>query len=114
MNPRIETIAPGITRESISEHTHLIYDPATKGASVSFQYRQSIYVNDQYQCPAGDWNSLVVDVTAIAERCFAPEGTTDPITGADLNAISGAGIVTLIKLAFPALYDEAFTEASSI
>lgn len=107
MNPRIETIAEGITREVISEHTHLMYDPGTQGITVSFQYRPNLYVNDAWGGTAGDYGTLMKSMADIAASTFGI-GLKDPITGADLSEVSGAGIVTLIKAAFPALYDAAY------
>jgi hypothetical protein len=105
MKPRIETLAAGITREIIAEQTHLFYDPMTKDVSVSFQYRPSIFMGDDCQGPAGDWSVLGKRLADVAERTFGT-GLIDPITNEPLDHVSGAGIVTLIKAAFPQLYDE--------
>lgn len=107
MIPRIQTLAAGFTREVIAEQTHLFYDPITKSVTVSFQYRPNMYVNDQPMGAGGDWSTLIVGVDELASRLFG-EGVVDPVTGKPLNDVSGAGIVMLIKAAFPALYDEAY------
>lgn len=104
MNPRIEIVAPGITREAIAEQIHLYYDPATKSANVAFQYRPSLYVNDEFKGPAGEFQAINVGVVDIAATKFG-SGLVDPVTGESLANVSGAGIVVLIKAAFPQLYD---------
>jgi len=103
-NARIRTIADGITAEMISEQTHLFYDPSTGGGSVSFQARESLYVNNAYQPLNGDYDVLQVNISDIVSRCF---GTgADPVTGTDLSKVSAAGLSLIIKAAYDTLYNE--------
>lgn len=103
-NARIRTIADGITAEMIAEQTHMFYDPATGAGSVSFQARESLYVNGVQQAPMGDYNILQVDASAIIAEKFGA-GLVDPVTGADLSNISTGGLMALIKAAYDQLYN---------
>lgn len=105
-NARIRTLATGVTGEMIAEQTHLFYDPGTGGGNVSFQGRESLFVNGAYQPLTGDYDILHADVAAIVTRQFAPAGTTDPVTGADLSQISAGGVMLIIKAAYDAIYNE--------
>jgi len=105
MNPRIETIAPGVTLEVVSLTTTMVYDPASKGVQITFGGRPCIFVGDEYKGPGGDQAPLLTSLEAIATRCFG--SGADPVTQADLSKISAAGAVLIIKSAFAALYDEA-------
>lgn len=103
-NARIRAIAEGITAEMVAEQTHLFYNPQTGGGRISFQARESLFVNGSYQPLAGDYNILQVTVEEIADRCF---GTgLDPVTGADLSKVSAAGMALIIKSAYDRLYNE--------
>jgi hypothetical protein len=105
-NARIRTLATGVTGEMIAEQTHLFYDPGTGGGSVSFQGRESLFVNGAYQPLTGDYDILQSDLAGIATRQFAPAGTVDPVTGADLSQVSAAGMVLILKAAYDVLYNE--------
>jgi hypothetical protein len=102
-NPRIETIAEGITKERIAVQTHLFYDPATGAARIAFQSQPSLYVGTDYKGVAGDYEILSTDLTTIAATCFGHG--QDPVTEADLSQVSAAGMVLIIKQAFAALWD---------
>lgn len=103
-NARIRTIAPGITAEMVAEQTHMFYEPHTGGGYISFQARESLFVDDAYQPLSGDYDFLRVEIADIAARCFG-EGV-DPVTGADLSKISGAGMSSIIKRAYDQLFNE--------
>lgn len=103
-NARITTISTGITREIVAEQTHLFYDPATKMGSVAFQHRPSLYINDQFNGPAGDFGVLELQLADVAARCYATG--VDPVTGADLSQISAAGIAQILKDVFDVAYNE--------
>ena len=104
VNARIRTLAAGITAELIAEQTHLFYNPQSGTAWISFQARESIFVNGTFQATAGDYDVLQVTVDEIATRCL---GTgTDPVTGADLSKVSAAGMAMIIKAAYNTLYNE--------
>lgn len=105
-NARIREIATGITAEMIAEQTHLFYDPATDGGSVSFQARESLYVSGAYQPLAGDYNILQADLADIQTRAFAAPGTLDPVTSIDLSTVSAAGMVLILKAAYDVLFNE--------
>lgn len=105
-NARIRTLATGVTGEMIAEQTHLFYDPGTGGGSVSFQGRESLFVNGAYQPLTGDYDILQADVANIATRQFAEPGAVDPVTGEDLSKISAAGMVLILKAAYDVLYNE--------
>lgn len=105
-NARIRTIATGVTGEMIAEQTHLFYDAASGGGSVSFQGRESLFVNGMYQPLTGDFDILQANLADIATRQFVATGVTDPVTGADLSAVSAAGMVLILKAAYDTLYNE--------
>jgi len=110
-NARITEISDGINTELIAEQTHLMYEPATQGCVVSYQYRPQLYVNGEARGPAGDWQVLRVDLAAIASRCYG--NGTDPITGADLSQISTAGVAAIIKASFDTAFNENAAQAAS-
>lgn len=103
-NARIRTIAPNVRAEMIAEQTHLFYDPTTGGGYVSFQAREHLIVGDDVQAPMGDYDILQAQVPDILPLQFAPAGTLDPVTGADLSQVSAAGMMVVIKAAYDALY----------
>lgn len=105
-NARIRTIAPGITGEMIAEQTHLFYDAATGSGSVSFQSRENLFINGAHQPLSGDFDVLQANLADIATRTFVSAGVTDPVTGADLSAVSAAGMTVWLKAAFDVLYNE--------
>jgi len=113
-NARIRTLATGVTGEMIAEQTHLFYDPGTGGGSVSFQGRESLFVNGAYQPLTGGYDILQSDLAGIATRQFAPVGTVDPVTGADLSQVSAAGMVLILKAAYDVLYNERASAQSVI
>lgn len=104
-NARIVSLGNGITQEMIAEQTHLTYDPATGMGGVSFQARPSLYINKVYTPLKGDYDVLTVDLVGIIARTFG-QGYTDPVTGADLSRISGAGVMVILKAAYDKLYNE--------
>lgn len=103
-NARVKTIASGITGEMIAEQTHIFYDPATGGGYVSFQARETLYVNGEVRAPMGDFDILQVQLPAIATQCFC-NGVTDPVTGADLSGVSVGGVSLILKAAYDQLYN---------
>lgn len=105
-NARIRILATGVSGEMIAEQTHLFYNQATGGGSVSFQGRESLFVNGAYQPLTGDYDILQADVADIATRKFASVGAVDRVTGADLSKISTGGIMLIIKAAYDTLYNE--------
>lgn len=105
-NARIQQIANGVNSEVIAEQTHLFYDVNTGRANVSFQARKYLFVNGVPQSPMGDFDVLPVQISNIASRCLTPEGSVDPVTGADLSKISAAGMMVVLKAAYDVLYNE--------
>lgn len=103
-NPRIRTIADGVTAEMIAEQTHLFYDPTTGGGYVSFQAREHLIVGTDVQAPMGDYNILQAQVPDLLPVCFGT-GLTDPVTGADLSQVSAGGLMLIIKAAYDQLYN---------
>ena len=104
-NARITSLGNGLTQEMIAEQTHLKYNPGTGSGTVSFQARPSLYINNQYTPLKGGYDVLTVDVDDIVARCFG-QGLKDPVTGADLSRISGAGMTVIIKAAYDILFNE--------
>jgi hypothetical protein len=112
-NARIRTIATGITAEMIAEQTQIFYDPATGAGSVSFQARESLYVNGGYQPLAGGFDILQVPAADILARCFVAAGVLDPVTGTDLSTVSAAGMELIIKATYDILFNERAAAAAS-
>lgn len=112
-NARIKPIADGVTSEVIAEQTHLFYDVSSGTAYVSFQARKYLFVNDVPQAPMGDYEVLQAQLADIGPRCFVAEGSTDPVTGADLSKVSSAGMMTIIKAAYDVLYNERAAQTAS-
>jgi hypothetical protein len=100
---RVKTISKGVTSEVVSLMTTMFYDPASKGVTITFGARPCIFIGDQYQGPAGDVIPVVYNLSDIAAERLG--SGTDPVTGADLTAISCVGAVEIIKEAFARLYD---------
>jgi hypothetical protein len=111
-NARIRTIAPGVTGEMIAEQVHLFYDAATGSGYASFQAREVLYVNDVHQAPMGDFDILQVQLGDIATHPFGV-GKVDPVTGVDLSGVSVAGVMTIIKEAYDALYNARVAAAAA-
>jgi len=106
-NARITTLAAGITAEMIAEQTHMFYDPATGGGSVSFQARPNLFINGVHQPLSGDtYDILQTDLAPIATRIFAAVGTLDPVTKIDLSTVSAAGVTVILKAVYDVLYNE--------
>lgn len=103
-NARVRQLAAGITAEMIAEQTHLFYNPQNGTAWISFQARESIFVNGAFQATAGDYDVLQVTVDEIAVRCLGVG--TDPVTGTDLSKVSAAGMAMIIKAAYDTLFNE--------
>ncbi|WNL46547.1 hypothetical protein RKE25_02605 [Dyella sp. BiH032] len=103
-NARIRALAAGITAEMIAEQTHLFYNPQSGAAWISFQARESIFVNGTFQATAGDYDVLQVTVDEIATRCLGIGN--DPVTGVDLSKVSAAGMAMIIKAAYDTLFNE--------
>lgn len=107
-NARFEDLPDGSRFETLSPSIFINYDPITETGGVMFQASRYLMVDGAYRTdvpgiPAG---SVATSFADILSRCFIPEGVTDPITGADLSGISGAGTVLIIKAAFDALWNE--------
>lgn len=105
-NARIQPIADGVNAEIIAEQTHLFYDVASGTARVAFQARKYLFVNGAAQSPMGDYDVLQAQLADIGSRCFVADGSSDPITGADLSKISSAGMMIVIKAAYDVLFNE--------
>jgi hypothetical protein len=105
-NARIRTMAPGVTAEMVAEQVHIFYDPAAGSASIAFQARESLFVSNAYEPLNGAFNVLQVNLADIETRLFAPVGTIDPVTGADLSKISPAGVDLILKAAYDTLFNE--------
>lgn len=105
-NARIEHLADGVNSEVIAEQTHMFYDVNTGTAMIAFQARKYLFVGGVAQAPMGDYDVLPAQLADIGQRCFAPEGTLDPVTGADLSKVSSVGLMQIMKIAYDVLYGE--------
>jgi hypothetical protein len=106
-NARLREIAPGVIAERLATATHLFWNPVDDSCSIAFQTTEHLYVNGQWQPfnggPGGE--VLSVQLTEILARTFG-EGLLDPVTGAELDQVSAAGVMLIIKRAFDMLYNE--------
>lgn len=111
-NARIRNIAPGVDAEMIAVQTHIFYNPKTQDVSVSFQATESLIVNGQVGDSLGGGHVMQVDLSEMAQRKFSSAGI-DPVTGANLTAVSIAGVMQIIKAAYDTLYNERSASAGS-
>ncbi|WP_199098968.1 hypothetical protein [Dyella sp. ASV21] len=105
-NARVRAIAGGVTAEMIAEQVNLIYNAQSGSGAVTFQGRECLFVNGQFEPLAGSVDILPLPLDAILHRCFATDGQLDPVTGVDLGGVSAAGVMLVIKAAYDVLYNE--------
>lgn len=106
-NARLREIAPGVIAERLATAIHLFWNPADDSCSIAFQTTEHLYVNDQWQPFSGGPGGevLSVQLAQILARTFG-EGQLDPVTGVELDEVSAAGVMLIIKRAFDVLYNE--------
>lgn len=107
-NPLVEVITEGVVLEALSPDTRIQWDPVNDTGNLSFAIQKYLMVNGEYkqQLAPLALGYVSFPLNDILMRRFAPEDTSDPVTGADLSAISGAGMALLIKAAFKVLVGE--------
>lgn len=107
-NTRIRHTPIGGTIERIATETHIFYDPKAVSAEIVFQGEE--YLTNTDGSVIGDKlegrQALMVGLAEIAARTF--DAGIDPVTGADLSAISPAGVTAIIKAVYDALHNERF------
>lgn len=103
-NTRIRSIADGVQAERIATETHMFYDPLTQDAQVVFQGQEFLDVAGVLTQPLDGREALQTSLAALAARKFA--AGVDPITGADLSDISGAGVTMILKAIYDTLHNE--------
>jgi hypothetical protein len=110
-NSRIRNNELGATIERIATETHIFYDPKAVNADIIFQGEE--YLTSPDGQLVGDKldgrQSLTVTLAQIMARTF--DAGVDPVTGADLSAVSAAGVTSIMKAVYDALHNERFAPA---
>ena len=84
----------------------LRYDPTRDSGTVTFRTQETIEVNGVSDgSKLGALGTFSKNTDDILADLF-PEAGLDPITGADLTQVSGAGMMVLLKRAFEKYYDD--------
>lgn len=109
-NTRIRIIADGVTAERIATETHIFYDPLTVGAQIVFQGEEFLTVGGTLSSKFDGRQALHTTLAQIATRTF--NAGVDPVTGADLSAVSTAGVTSIIKAIYDALHNEQYAASS--
>lgn len=106
-NPRITVLAEGVIVEALSPLTNIEWNPETNQGAVSFSMRNYLQVNGKYQASLGleAMGPLTVPLDVAFPKTYA-KGMVDPITGADLSGVSGAGAALLLKAMFHTEFSE--------
>lgn len=114
-NARFEELPTGTKFETLAPEIYIAYDPINETGTASFNAAKYLQVDGVYRTdiPGARVGSVTVNFADILARQFAPEGLFDPVTGADLSEISGAGLVGIIKAAFNALWNEKIAAESA-
>ncbi len=111
-NTRIRLSALGATIERVATETHIFYDPKAATADIVFQGEE--YLTSADGQTIGDKlegrQALMTSLAEIATRTF--DAGIDPVTGADLSAVSPAGVTSIIKAVYDALHNERFAPAA--
>jgi hypothetical protein len=110
-NTRIRTIANGVTAERIATETHIFYDPLTISAQIVFQGEEFLTIEGALSSKFDGRQALQTTLAQIATRTF--DAGTDPVTGADLSAVSTAGVTAIIKAVYDALHNEQYGASAS-
>jgi hypothetical protein len=113
MTSRFKPISGAVEFEALAPRIETIWDPVTEDGYVNFTVVNYMKVDGAYDLsvpPYGE-QAIRANFADLMPRQFAPAGLVDPVTGADLSMISGAGMVLLFKAAFDVLYNEAHTPA---
>lgn len=105
-NARLKDLAPTVVSEQIGNYITFRYDVTTGAAHISFSSQSFTFVKGQ-ALPSASLLTDVLDLNFgnVQTRCFGV-GLKDPVTGIDLDGISGAGLMIVVKNAFDILYNE--------
>jgi hypothetical protein len=116
MNARIETLPAGVTAVVLAPLTSIRWDPETDTGSIMFDTRRFLSDAQGIVIPGRSFESsgsFSIALDQILARRFAPAGVLDPVTGADLSSISSAGVMSILKAAFDAIYNEQFPQPTA-
>lgn len=105
-NARINPMGDGIQTELLSPETTMQWDPLTGQGLIGFHARRFLRNQGDLVGAMTDQEYFEVSLSHLIPRTFG-DGAVDPVTGADLSQVSGAGIMLLFKIAFDVLYNEA-------
>lgn len=111
MNVRIEVLPTGVSAVVLAPLTSIRWDPETDTGSITFDTRRYLSDVNGNVLPGRSFEgagSFSVAFDQMLTRMFAPSGALDPVTGADLSAVSSAGVMVILKSAFDILYNEQF------
>lgn len=111
MNARIEQLPADTSAVVLAPLTTINWDPETDTGSITFDTRRYLSDAAGIVVPGRSFEGAGSFSTAfeqILTRQFAPVGALDPVTGADLSAVSSAGVMLILKSAFDTLYNEQF------
>lgn len=107
-NPRFQQITPNVLLETLAPRFTVRWNPVDDTGKVEFECEQFLSVDGVYHSSTLPKNSgvLYADLQDLIARQFVPTGVVDPVTGAELSSVSGAGMMLIVKHCFDALYRE--------
>lgn len=109
-NARHRSLGPGAHTEDRAVFFRVQYDPIQRTGEILFQHRPHLYVGGVLSgVLASDPDrpdKLYRQLSTLVGMRPAPGAVLDPVTGADLATVSGAGIQTWLEWLFDALANE--------
>lgn len=106
VNKRFRELGNGVVAEMVAPEIRMKWDPVSGNIQLIYECQEYIYIDGAYVDVQGRRDTLWVDGMEVLPRLFAQPEDLDPVTGAPLEHISGAGVVNMFKLAFDRLANE--------
>lgn len=114
----IDTVHPGslespkIEIHSVAPLAHIDWQPVTNKCSITFMTQKYLVKDGEWMRQLGSDENIQqfrLELSDDMTKRWAYEGAMDPVTGAQLDQISVAGVMTIIKHAFEQGYDAEWT-----
>lgn len=103
MNPRITPLSGTVELAVVSPIIRIDWNPADDSGVVQWYPQDWVVNNGEHIAGATKHPQIRTDIGEFALQTFgdpADDPITDPVTGADLTNVSGAGIMLLFKKVF--------------
>lgn len=108
-NTRFEAIAEGLAQfETAAPEIIIDWNPEVQDGTITFNLAKYLMINSEirYEVPAIRSGSMVAGISQNFHRRFAPTGLKDPVTNADLDQVSLAGLMLIAKAMVDVLHNE--------